>query len=270
MNVTETILRRRSVRTFTGKPLDGETIQKIRNHIAGLQAPLGAVCRIELISTTALTEPVKLGTYGAIRGATDYLALIIRDDTSPAQEGAAYIFEQTVLYCTSLGLGTCWLAGFFDRGGFKKQLSLQPGEKLRSVSPVGYAAEVPHRSISTLMNGGKPTPRKPFPENFFLEEFGRPLSESAAGVYAQPLEMVRRAPSANNKQPWRVVMEGDTLHFYKAPSMGYESLDLGIALCHFVETCIEKGIAGRLEVRTNVPKGRKATYVVSWAGRLRH
>lgn len=264
MNLTESILQRRSIRTYTGEALDGAVVRKIRDYVTGLKPPFGAKCRIEVVQTAASDELVRLGTYGAIRGAQDFLALVVQNDSPLAQEGAAYIFEQAILYCTSLGLGTCWLAGFFDRGNFKKQLSLRPGEKLRCVSPVGYAADKPHRSISTLLNGGKPTPRKPFSETFFLGRFGEPLSEEAAGIYAQPLEMVRRAPSANNKQSWRVIFREEALHFYKTPSMGYESLDMGIALCHFELTCRELGIAGRYEVLNTAPEARKSTYVISW------
>ncbi len=266
MKITEAIMARRSVRTYNGEALDNITASKIADYIATLQAPFGAGCRIRLVRTAATDQPVRLGTYGAIRGAADYLALIVRGDAPLTQEGAAYVFEQAVLYCTSLGLGTCWLAGFFDRGGFKKQLSLGPGERLRSVSPVGHAAEKPHRSISTLMNGGKPTPRKPFGETFFDGTFGNPLTPQAAGIYALPLEMVRRAPSANNKQSWRVVLETGrgALHFYKAPSMGYESLDAGIALCHFAETCRQEGIAGHYEILHGAPSAPKVSYVASW------
>ncbi len=273
MKTIESILERRSVRTYTGEALDEATAGNIAGYIAGLKAPFGAVCRIAIVRSAASAEPVKLGTYGAIRGATDFLALIVRDEGQLAQEGAAYVFEQAILYCTSLGLGTCWLAGFFDRGNFRKQLALQPGEKLRCVSPVGYASDKPHRSLSTLMSGGKPTTRKPFSETFFLGGFDRPLSEEQAGIYARPLEMVRRAPSANNKQTWRVVLDesADTagvLHFYKMPSMGYESLDMGIALCHFEQTCRELGIAGHFEILPGAPQGKKAVYAVSWIGNI--
>ncbi len=289
---TDAIAARRSVRTYDGTALDDATAGLITDFVAGLRAPFGAECRIELVRGVGAggNEPVKLGTYGAIRGASDYLALVIRDGgparANPlAQQGAAWVFEQTVLFCTSLGLGTCWLAGFLDRGGFRRRLSLGPGERLRSVSPVGRAAEVPHRSLVTMMNGGRPTPRRDFGETFFGGVFGEPLSEDAAGVFARPLEMVRRAPSANNKQPWRVVMAGggggglggsvlggggggasatSVLHFYAARSMGYEALDLGIAMCHFELTCREMGIPGHFEVLPGVPAAPKAAYVASW------
>ncbi|MDL2319689.1 hypothetical protein LJC45_00960 [Alistipes sp. OttesenSCG-928-B03] len=263
MNITEAIMQRRSVRTYTGAALDDETAAKIVEYAAGLKAPFGAKCRIEMIRAAGGDKPVKLGTYGFIKGASDYLALIVGDGPL-AEEGAAYVFEQAVLYCTSLGLGTCWLGGSFSRGSFSKQLTLAPDEKLRIVSPVGTASDKRHLSLISIFSSSAPKPRKPFTANFFRDRFGIPLSETEAGVYARPLEMVRMAPSANNKQPWRVVLDGQMLHFYKSASFGFDSIDLGIALCHFELTCREMGISGGFEVRNDAPEGHKATYVISW------
>ena len=52
---------------------------------------------------------------------------------------------------------------------------------------------------------------------------------------------MRWAPSSVNKQPWRVVMDGNQAHFYEKKSKGYvdatgwdlQKVDLGIALYHF-------------------------------------
>lgn len=105
---------------------------------------------------------------------------------------------------------------------------------------------------------------KPFTANFFHRQFDTPLTEEVAGIYAQPLEMVRLAPSANNKQSWRVVLDDGVLHFYKSSSYGFDSIDLGIALCHFEQLCHELGIKGSFEVQNETPLNGKATCVVSW------
>ena len=68
--------------------------------------------------------------------------------------------------------------------------------------------------------------------------------------------MVRWAPSAVNKQPWRVVLSGKAAHFYEKRSRGYvdgagwdlQKIDLGIALCHFACGLEEQGIDWRLAV----------------------
>ena len=70
------------------------------------------------------------------------------------------------------------------------------------------------------------------------------------------LEMVRWAPSAVNKQPWRLVLRDDRCHFYLKHDKGYTSdavgdmqkIDLGIALCHFVLGAELKGLAPRVEI----------------------
>jgi hypothetical protein len=264
MNLTEAILQRRSVRTYIGGPLDAATRQKIKEYIATLRAPFGAVCRIDVVSSTASSEPVKLGTYGSISGATDYLALIITGDDPLAEAGAAYVFEQLVLFCTQFGLGTCWLGGFFSRGGFAKRLKLAAGERFRIVSPVGHAADKPHLSLLTVLVGTKPKPRKPFGANFFYRRFDTPLTPDDAGRYFTPLEMVRLAPSANNKQSWRVVRGEGVLHFYSSASFGFDNIDLGIALCHFEQTCILEGLVGHFETLPTAPTNPRATYVISW------
>ena len=71
--------------------------------------------------------------------------------------------------------------------------------------------------------------------------FDTPMSKEKAGIFKIPLEMVRLAPSAVNKQPWRVVVIDNLVHFYLKRSKGFgkegkldmQEIDLGIALCHF-------------------------------------
>lgn len=49
-----------------------------------------------------------------------------------------YSLEKVIIYCTSLGLGTVWLGGTFNKGNFAKAVNLKENEILPIVSPVGY------------------------------------------------------------------------------------------------------------------------------------
>jgi nitroreductase len=266
MNIIESIQKRRSVRTYTGEPLSEEHLAQIKQYISQLQAPWEKRVRIEIISVHASEEPVKLGTYGWVKGAKDYLALIY-EEAPFAETAAAYLFEQVILFCTGLGLATCWLGGSFSRGDFKKQIGLQPNEKLKIVSPVGYPSDKKRFLEKYIVTADKNhATRKPFGELFFDRNFDFPLTEAQAGIFAQPLEMVRLAPSANNKQEWRAVLDGDILHFYKAPYLTFDSIDIGIALCHFEQTCKALNIKGKFEFLKEYPKSDKLKYVVSWIG----
>ena len=269
MTVTETIKNRRSVRNYTGEPLTEEHKTLITDYIAGLKAPFDTPpVRIQLIHTNQGTGRVKLGTYGFIGGASDFLTLIYEKNSSFAlmEEAAAYTFEQVILFCTGLGLGTCWLGGSFSRKDFAGQVNLQPNEILRIVSPVGYINPALRFTERLFGSKGKHLSRKPFESLFFQGNFHTPLYPEDADIYKDPLEMVRIAPSANNQQPWRVVMNGDILHFYQHVSaIGFSAIDLGIALCHFEQSCKEYKMPGKyVDLAHEAPQKKGEKYVISW------
>ena len=76
-----------------------------------------------------------------------------------------------------------------------------------------------------------------------------PLSGAKQEEIADLIEMVRWAPSAVNKQPWRIIAADGRYHFYEKKDKGYVSdaagdlqkIDVGIALCHFVMGLEERG-----------------------------
>jgi len=267
MNIAEAIQKRRSIRTYTGEPLRDEHVEQIKQYIHPLQTPFGKRARTELISTQFGDSRIKLGTYGWIQGACNYLVLVC-EEAPFAETAAAYMFEQVVLFCTQLGLGTCWLGVSFRRSDFEKQIKLQPNEKLKIVSPVGYASGKRRFIEKYIVRAdNKHASRKPFEELFFDKDFNHPLKKTSAGLFLTPLEMVRLAPSANNKQEWRGVLDGNILHFYKNPYPMFDSIDMGIALCHFELSCQEVGIEGRFEMLEGFPEDEKLKYVISWIGK---
>ena len=72
---------------------------------------------------------------------------------------------------------------------------------------------------------------------FYEDDFSTPLNYSE-----DCLDAVRWAPSAANRQPWRVVKNNENYHFYLKHPEGYsagaewdvQKIDLGIAICHFM------------------------------------
>jgi hypothetical protein len=98
---------------------------------------------------------------------------------------------------------------------------------------------------------------------FSDERFDRPLTAEAAGPFATALEMVRWAPSASNRQPWRVVRSRADWHFFVHRTPGYppriarillgvedlQRVDMGIAMCHFELALREQGVRDHWVVR---------------------
>lgn len=262
MSIVELIKERKSNRSFTGEPLTGEQVDCLNKFIEQQSHPFGTKARIELVSAKTGDEPVKLGTYGVISGATVFLVLIAERGLM-SEVGAGYMFEHIILYCTGLGLGTCWLGGTLKRNDFLKQIQLSGNEELIVISPVGYRREKITFLDSIMRAGAGSEKRKLFGSLFFNGTFDIPLSETEAANYRTPLEMVRIAPSASNKQPWCIVVKDGIYHFYH--KVGHFSInDLGIALCHFELTCNELGLKGHFERVTAVTAPAGVEYVISW------
>lgn len=274
MPVTEVIRKRISIRSYENKTLDSNIKNNLRVYLENLKGPFKEKTRYRLIENdSAKTADIKLGTYGVIRGVSSYVA-------SAASKGEFYLeqlgyeLEDFILYATSLGLGTCWLGGTFKKGEFGKAMELKEDEILPIVTPVGYPGSNKSLVGSLFRTLAGSNNRKTWAELFFEGDFQKNLTEAAAGSYKEALEMVRIAPSASNKQPWRIVKDNDSFHFYLAHNKGYsgtlgfdmQKIDIGIAMCHFELTLREDGIIGKWEkVGSNIKALNEDTeYIVSF------
>ncbi len=158
-----------------------------------------------------------------------------------------------MLYALSLGIGTVMLAASLNRSAFEKAIEVGADEVMPVASPLGYPAEKKSMREKLMRKGIKADERLPFEKLFFEGDFNRLLSESNA--FSEPLSMARLAPSAANKQPWRVVVIGDTVHFYEYKTMkdsplgDIQKVDFGIALAHFDLTEKENGHSGNYTER---------------------
>jgi len=246
MNSLELVRHRRSVRTFDGNPLRAEDAEKILRFAENIETPYNIPITWKLLSAKedGLSSPVIVGTDAYIAG---------KLQRQPhAEEAFGYAFEKLVLYVESLGMGTTWIAGTMDRPAFEKAMELKDGEVMPCVSPLGYPAKKMSLRETMMRKGVRADSRYDFSELFFDRSFDTPLSEQVS--FRDALEMVRWAPSAVNKQPWRVVMDGQKAHFYEKQTKGFEDasgwdlqkVDLGIAMAHFacgmedkVSLCVE-------------------------------
>ena len=92
--------------------------------------------------------------------------------------------------------------------------------------------------------------------------------------------MLRLAPSASNRQPWRIVKERakNVYHFYIHRNPQYQQIlklgklpdlqmvDLGIAISHFDLSLQSRDIQGKWEVTepSQIMVPENAQYVISW------
>jgi nitroreductase len=281
--VTDIIRQRFSCRTYLDQPIAEDKRQQLADFLSSQKCgPLGASARFALVAATEQDRNSLrgLGTYGFIKGATGFIVGAVQ----PAEknlEDYGYLMERAILFATDIGLGTCWLGGSFTQSSFAKKISAARSEKLPAVTSIGYIAD-PDRSKDMIRQRAGSDRRLPWESLFFRQRFGETLAHDEAGAFAAPLEMVRLGPSASNKQPWRIIKDGNTWHFYLQRTPGYGSgslvfnllrlsdlqrVDMGIAMSHFELTANELGLKGRWVIEEpRLDKPDKLTeYIVSWA-----
>src|SRR5271157_2739265 len=280
---TEIIRKRFSCRTYIDKPIAKEDRGGLSDYLSAIgRGPFGGAVRFKLIA--AADEDRKalrgLGTYGFIKGASGFIVGAV-GPSSKNLEDFGCMMERVILFATNMGLGTCWLGGSFTRSSFAKKISATANELVPAVASVGYILQKEQAGVTIrqLVGGHN---RRPWENLFFREKFGIPLLADEADPYAVPLEMVRIAPSASNKQPWRIIKDGNFWHFYMQRTKGYgnsltfkllniadlQRVDMGIAMCHFEMAAGELGLKGKWEIKE--PKIEKPNtlceYTASWIG----
>ncbi len=283
-SIVDIIGERHANRTYQKKPITGDHRNMMDSYLAApVQGPFGGTARFSLIAATEedSTNLRDLGTYGVIKNPAGFITGAI-GKSDHYLEDYGYLLERIVLFATGVGLGTCWLGGTFRKSGFARGISLKDGESVPAVIATGYSADKPGLLDSIMRFGAGSKHRKPWEDLFFNGDFSTALTEEEAGQYRVPIEMVRRAPSASNKQPWRIVREKgrNVFHFILVRTKGYyrnwkvvgmedlQRVDMGIAMHHFEAAAAELKLKGRWSV--DAPGFALPTedseYVVTWLG----
>ena len=281
--ISTLIQTRTSIRTYVDRPLEPQTVAALQEFLrANAVGPFRSPLRLQLIAAQPddVAALKGLGTYGVIKHPAGFLVGAVGAGEKNLED-FGYVMERVILYATDLDLGTCWLGGSFQQSKFADRITASAAEIVPAVVSIGYAA--PHRAFADRMLHRmiNTTARLPWEQMFFAEHFAAPLTRAQAGTYAPPLEMLRLAPSASNKQPWRIVHDArrNAFHFYLCRTPGYnrsqktffkmadlQRADIGIAMCHFALTAQELGLAGtwRAADPNLTPLPERTEYIVSW------
>ena len=269
----EAILTRKSIRTYTGEELSAPDKDKILNYINNEENLIGIhgnKIKIQLIEVAGKMSS-KIGTYGIIKNAPAFLVVICKNNQDSLFD-CGYVFERLILYLEQNGLGSCWLGGTFNRAKVVEKISLSQDEIISAISPVGYSEKkraIGDKLIRSLAKGDS---RLDVNKLFHCELFNRELTNRE---WKEKLEMVRLAPSASNKQPWRILMdESGDAHFYleRTPkyseSLSYDIqwLDMGISASHYEIAC--EGCEFFVDTSKSVDGDHDLEYVITARNRV--
>ena len=211
MELKDMIYRRKSVRSYTKAPVDGETVRKISEFPL---KPLYPDIRVhsEIISS----ESVRC----ILPWTTEQVIAIFSEETDGALENAGFMYQQLDLYIQSLGLGSCWLG----MGRLDSKLKSKDDLSFVIMIAFGYPKSDPKRKSTS--------------------EFKRKALSDISDISDERLEPARLAPSSVNSQPWYFTHNGDTVNAYCALSgifrkktpLTINLVDMGIALAHLYVT----------------------------------
>lgn len=212
MDLIEAMQKRHSVRRYTDKPIEGETLAALQNEIARLNEQ--SRLNMQLVLNEEKAFGGAMAHYGNFLNVKNYVA-IVGEKGAELSEKAGYYGEKLVLFAQTLGLNTCWVALTYKK--VKNAYSVKKGEKLLLVISIGYGKNrgVQHKGKTADKVSKVAKTDLPAPDWF------------NAGINAALL-----APTAVNQQKFCFILKNGKVTA-KAGIGFYTKVDLGIAKYHF-------------------------------------
>ena len=222
MDMKDAIVARRSVRSYTGQPLDELLIDRLAEFISGIR-PLHDNTPVDIMLYESDDFHKEFGRSAFYR-ATDFVVLRSAESIGGYLENVGFIGQQIVLWLTHKGVGTCW-------SGLAKQKTPPSRGELPYIISIEFG-----RGNAPFRRHAEEVPRKKLHE-FLLGEISRP-------EFLPLLEAGRLAPSALNLQPVRFLTVDDCIHICrKKPPAGnramnvLQQIDTGIAMANMYVAC---------------------------------
>ena len=224
MTPYEAIDARFSCRAFDDWPLGTADLEELK----ALAEQLGQEgdLRFVVVGMADGGADLKLAARMFTGDVSSYIALIGPDDNA-TRERFGYFGERLVLHATAMGLGTCWVAGTFDRQSVK--VPLATGEVIHDVIPVGHMPAKQPFAQRTIRAAMRKRDKKP------EALYQGPTSLAEAPTWVRlGIEAVIKGPSAVNQQPVVFVQDQSGLRV-TLPKVQRDIAytDLGIAKLHF-------------------------------------
>lgn len=218
------IEQRTSRRSYKNQAIENQKIDQIEALIQVLNEESGL--HIQFVHDGHRFLSGFKASYGMISGRPSMIALVGNSSNPELKRKVGYYGEFLVLECVSLGLGTCWLSGTFDRQECRNAIQLEEGEDLVCVIAVGLVPNNKTIKENLISQVGK---SKPSFEELLSEKDSTPPLWVARGI-----EAARFAPSAVNKKPTAYRFQKNEVFVYAAKkNRDNEEIDLGISMAHF-------------------------------------
>lgn len=219
---------RKSIRQYKEIPISEEHMKLVKEVINDVQLlhknTSDSLTEVKIINRGEKFDKVFILPYFGIVKSPHYM-LFTSEKNEESYENIGFIGEQIVLKLTELGIGTCWIGMPLKQKEIVKMFDLKDNTFPIILIAFGYPSE----EIKPV-NERK---RKKMHEIF---------SGKMHKKYKSIAQALQAAPSAMNKQPWKVIIKNDEWHYYIKKKNGVikdinnklNKINAGIGLSHIL------------------------------------
>jgi len=231
MTIIEAIDIRRSRRKYLRTPISAENVSRLQQSIDQYNQEAGL--RFQLILNSGGAFKGFKRSYGLLTGVENYLALVGSQKDPDIHEKTGRYGELLVLEATTMGLGTCWIGGAFEKESCVCDVG--EDEDFICVIPIGNVEKsqsVKERLVSGAMHRKSKTSDELLRSDCEVPEWMK-----------NGMQAVMRAPSGLNLQPVGFSYQNGILQASVEPAAGEKKvlekqnemnlIELGIAKLHF-------------------------------------
>lgn len=229
MNILEAIDVRKSRRVYLPEPVPADIGERLMELMVEFNREAGLSFRF-IEDGSAAFEGLSR-SYGMFSGVRTLMVLAGKPDDPHRREKVGYFGERLVLEATAYGLGSCWVAGTFDRKS--PALGVPEEDELECVIPIGLVGGEPSRRERIIYRLTHGFAAKEAEKALRIEDYTETDADIPDNVRAGIAAAIK-APSAKNGKPVRFTWREGKLTATIPDTYPTQWIDLGIAKLHFV------------------------------------
>lgn len=209
--IEEIVKSRHSVRDYTDKAIEGETLEELNKVIKECEDESSLKIKLVLNEEKAFGK-FKLSNFSNCK---NYIVIVGKKSDNTIDEKAGYYGEKVVIKAQELGLNTCWVGLTYKKSEIP--FEIKEDEKIVIVIAIGYGIE------QGYAHDGKK-----------YEDVNKVGYSVIPSWYERGIEFALLAPTAMNQQRFKFKLINAHEVTLKTSGIGpYLKVDLGIVKYHF-------------------------------------
>lgn len=260
MNIISILNNRKSVRNYLRDEVNVEILNKIIMHGENSEALNNNIdVQFKLIvDGHQFSKKIRghAGYFGKVFDAPHYI-VVVSEDKNGFLENIGYRMEKLMIKAHELGVSTCWMELLFEHDKMNKILDIKDNYKALVFTPLGYEKASLIDKFLKVENH-KEKQRRDINEMVTFDKWNnyRKSKTELESTYIKILDYARLSPSWGNKQPWKFLIDGESLliccrqekFVVRKEKLNYYKIDCGIIMLYVKLLADAFGVNGKWRV----------------------